>query len=267
MRSNTKQTVRRLTLAAAATALIVAAPSAMAKKVVASGPVDGTLSPKLARGAVKPAVAPGFNGPLATFAAPLADKGVTFHVLALDFVSANPSVGLQPGHVAHSAYIIEGVDLDLTKLFGMPGTSLHYENIFFAGVRNLNIAPQIGDVNTGYPPPFTPRIARLSRATVEQKALDGKLDVEIGATHPAYYYAAFQCSSINSCFQYLLYINAGYTSYGFAVPGRQRHLQCDEDRLCSGRRVRRAAGRQLPCRLRLPRTSATTASSAWRRSA
>jgi porin len=45
------------------------------------------------------------------------------------------------------------------------------------------------------------------------------LDVELGATHPAYYFAAFQCSSINSCFQYLLYINAGYTSYGFAVPG------------------------------------------------
>ena len=45
------------------------------------------------------------------------------------------------------------------------------------------------------------------------------LDIEIGATHPAYYYALFNCDSINSCFQDLLYLNAGYTSYKFSVPG------------------------------------------------
>ena len=218
LRRTLVKTVAAATLISALASTFVST-SAFAQSTKASGPDDDTLTPKRARGAVKPAVLPGFNGPLASFAEPLAERGVKFHVLALDFTQGNPSVGLQPGHASHSTYIIEGVDLDLTKLFGMPGTSLHYENIFFAGVSNLNLAPQIGDVNTGYPPPFTPRIAWLSRATVEQKALDGKLDVEIGATHPAYYFAAFQCSSINSCFQYMLYINAGYTSYGHAVPG------------------------------------------------
>ena len=177
------------------------------------------ISPKIAPDTTKPVAPSGFNGPLATFAAPLADKGITFHVLSLDFVEDNPSLGLQRGRGANSDYIIEGVDADLSKLFGLHGLSLHYENVFFAGVRNLNIAPQIGDSQTGYQPPFTPRVARLSRATVEQTFLNDKLDFEIGATHPGYTYALFNCDSINSCFQDILYEQAGYTSFKFAVPG------------------------------------------------
>ncbi|QXX76745.1 carbohydrate porin [Methylovirgula sp. HY1] len=167
-----------------------------------------------------PVAAPSaFNGPLATFAGPLAAQGITFHAVALNFSEVNPSLGLAPGHAANSLYVIEGVDADLGKLMGLAGTSLHFENMFFPATENLNIAPQIGDSQVGYQPPYTPRIARLSRATIEQKAFDNRLDVEVGATHPGYYYALFNCSSINTCFQDMLYLNAGYTSYGFAVPG------------------------------------------------
>ena len=180
----------------------------------------GNISPKIVPGnAPKPAVAPGFNGPLATFAAPLAAKGITFHAIALNFSEVNPSLGLQRGRGANSLYVIEGADADLGKLLGLSGLSLHYENVFFPATENLNIAPQIGDSQVGYQPPYTPRIARLSRATVEQKAFGDRLDVEVGATHPAYYYALFNCDSINSCFQDILYLNAGYTSYKFSVPG------------------------------------------------
>ncbi|MDR3460783.1 MAG: carbohydrate porin [Beijerinckiaceae bacterium] len=164
-------------------------------------------------------VSPGFSGPLASFAAPLAAQGITFHAVALDFAEYDPSLGLQTGHAANSAYIVEGVDFDLATLAGLKGTSLHFENVFFAGVENINIAPQIGDSQVGYQPPYTPRVARLSRATVEQKLADGKLDIEVGSTHPAYYYAKFNCSSINTCFQSVLYLDAGYTSYKFSVPG------------------------------------------------
>jgi porin len=170
---------------------------------------------------VPPPLPPGpiFTGPLAGFAAPLAEKGITFHATILDFFGDNPSIGLQRGRGSNDAYIIEGVDFDLSKLFGLPGTSIHYENIFFAGVLNLNAAPQIGDSQIGYPPPYTPELARLSRATIEQKAFDGRLDIEAGITHPGYYFAKFQCGTYNACFQDVLYIDAGYTSYGFAVPG------------------------------------------------
>ena len=161
----------------------------------------------------------GFSGPLAPYFAPLADKGITFHALVLDFFGDNPSIGLQRGRGSNSGYIIEGVDLDLSKLWGLPGTSLHYENTFFAGVTNLNAAPQIGDAQIGFPPPFTPRVARLTRFTVEQKLADGKLDIEAGITHPGYYFAKFNCGTYNACFQDILYLDAGYQSFTFATPG------------------------------------------------
>jgi porin len=191
--------------------------AAHAQEAVSDAPLPTTKSPP-------PVAAPsGFSGPLASFAAPLFAEGISFHAVALNFSEANPSLGLAPGHAANSLYVIEGVDADLGKLMGLAGTSLHFENMFFPATENLNIAPQIGDSQVGYQPPFTPRIARLSRATIEQKLLDNRLDVEVGMTHPGYYYALFNCSSINTCFQDMLYLNAGYTSYGFAVPGGNVH--------------------------------------------
>ena len=187
--------------------------------ILALGLQDGT-----ARAADLPptVVAPApsaLSGPLATFVAPLAEKGITFHATVLDFFGDNPSIGLQRGRGSNSGYFIEGVDVDLAKLWGLPGTSIHFENIFFGGVANLNAASQIGDAQIGYPPPYTPELARLSRATVEQKLLDGKLDIEAGITHPGYYFASFNCGTYNACFQDILYIDAGYTSYAFGVPG------------------------------------------------
>ncbi len=206
-----------------AACLVLSGGVAAAQDVGTDQPVNGNpgnISPKRVSGnAPQPAVASGFNGPLASFAAPLADKGITFHAVALNFAEVNPSLGLQRGRAANSLYVIEGVDADLGRLVGLSGLSLHYENVFFPATENLNIAPQIGDSQVGYQPPFTPRIARLSRATIEEKAFGDRLDIEIGDTHPAYYYALFNCDSINSCFQDILYLNAGYTSYKFAVPG------------------------------------------------
>ena len=182
-----------------------------------AGAPDQEINPKIIPGAVKPAAPAGLNGPLAIFAQPYADRGITFHILALDFAEDNPSVGIQRGRGANALYVIEGVDADLGKLAGLSGTSLHFENVFFAGVRNLNLAAQIGDSQVGFQPTFTPRIARLSRATVEQTF--GKFDFEIGSTHPGYYYALPNCQSLNSCFQDILYLNAGWTSPLFSVPG------------------------------------------------
>jgi porin len=45
------------------------------------------------------------------------------------------------------------------------------------------------------------------------------LDLEIGITHPAYLYASSNCGEINNCFQEVLFLNAGYPSYIFGVPG------------------------------------------------
>ena len=162
---------------------------------------------------------PGFSGPLAGIFAPLAEDGLTFHTLAMNFFDANPSVGVDTGHSTNSLYLYVGADADLGKAMGLNGLSLHYEHVFFPLTRNLNIAPQIADSKVGYQPAFTPRGGRLGRATIEGKTADGRLDVELGVTHPAYYYALANCDAIATCFQTVLYTNSGWTSYSFAVPG------------------------------------------------
>ena len=176
-----------------------------------------------------PVATPGYSGPLATFAGPLAAKGITFHVIDLDFAETNPSLGVVPGHGANSNYTIVGVDADLGLLAGLQGTSLHFENVFFSGVKNLSIANQIGDSQVGYEPPYTPRVARLSNATIEQKLIDGKLDITAGITHPGYFYGVPNCNSINTCFQDLFYLNAGWTSPLFAVPGANVSYKATND--------------------------------------
>ena len=187
------------------------------------------VNPKVIPGLVKPDTAPGYSGPLATFAGPLAAKGITFHVLDLDFGQTNPSLGIAPGHGSNSNYTIVGVDADLGVLAGMQGTSLHFENVFFSGVKNLGLAGQIGDSQVGYQPPYTPRVARLSNATIEQKLVDGRLDITAGITHPGYFYGTPNCNSINSCFQDMFYFNAGWTSPLFAVPGANVSYQATHD--------------------------------------
>ena len=168
---------------------------------------------------IAPVATPGFSGPLSSIFAPLADRGFTFHVLALDFFQGNPSMGLQRGRGSNSTYIIVGTDIDLGKAAGLQGTYLHYENTFFANVHNLGLAGQIGDSTVGYQPPYNPTFTRLSRATVEQKLMDGKLDIEAGITHPDRFYAIPNCDSINSCFQSLLTLNAGWSSPQYGVLG------------------------------------------------
>jgi porin len=203
---------------------------AFAQQGVAQAPPgaqSGDVNPNLVVGLVKPDASPGFNGPFAPIFAPLAANGYTFHALALDFVQGNPSAGLVTGRYSNSTYFIVGGDIDLGKTLGFQGASLHYENTFFGIVENLNLAPQIGDSQVGYQPPFTPATAWLSVMTLEQKFFDDRLDFEIGKTHPDRYYALPNCDSINSCFQDLLYLNAGWTSPQRGVWGANLSYKTD----------------------------------------
>lgn len=211
--SNTSPRGRRTAALALAGVSLVALAAVPSKTFAADLPEAGPA-------VVAPApAAPAITGPLSSVFAPLADRGFNFHVLALDFFQGNPSMGLQRGRGSNSTYIIVGTDIDLGKAAGLQGTSLHYENTFFANVYNLNLAGQIGDSQVGYQPPYNPTFTRLSRATIEQKLLNDKLDIEVGITHPDRYYATPNCDSINSCFQDLLYFNAGWSSPQYGVLG------------------------------------------------
>ena len=132
---------------------------ALAQNVGTGHPVDANPAnlPVAQEPIPKSDSTPDFSGPLAGIFAPLAEDGLTFHTLAMNFFDANPSVGVDTGHSTNSLYLYVGADADLGKAMGLNGLSLHYEHVFFPLTRNLNIAPQIADSKVGYQPAFTPR--------------------------------------------------------------------------------------------------------------
>ena len=182
--------------------------------------IDEDYNPKRIPGLVKPnPAASGRSGPLAPLADRLADDGITFHAISIDFLTANPTSGLMPGYSENSLYNIFGVDIDLGKRTSLTGTSLHYETTIFAANTNFGFLAEAGDSLTGYQGTYNKRTAVISLATIEQKALDDRLDIEVGRTHPNHYYALPQCQSLDSCFQDILYYNAGFTSPQYSVWG------------------------------------------------
>jgi porin len=207
-------------------ALLLAAPglrgSVLAQSVGSDRPpnaIDEEVNPRIIPGLVKTPARSGRNGPLAPLADRFAAEGIIFHALSIDFLTTNPSAGLRPGHAENSLYNILGVDVDLAQR-GLGGSSLHYETTIFAGNTNIDtFLQQVGDNGIGYQGTYNKRVAVLSLATFEQKLFDDRLDIEIGRTHPNHYYAPPECQSLDSCFQDILYFNAGFTSPQYSVWG------------------------------------------------
>ena len=178
------------------------------------------VNPRVIPGLVKPnPVQSGRTGPLAEFADRAADEGFIFHFLSLDFLQANPTSGLKPGHVENSDYNIIGVDYDLGKRWGLTGSFLHYETTIFALNANYGFLGQVGDTMLGYQGTANTKPAILSVATFEQKLLGDRLDFEVGRTNANRYYALPQCQSLDTCFQDVLYYNAGFVSPQYSQYG------------------------------------------------
>ncbi|GJE27913.1 carbohydrate porin [Methylobacterium organophilum] len=159
------------------------------------------------------------TGPLAAWATDLAAHGLSFDVNAYDFYSANPTLGLRPGQQANAAYLVLSMSADLQRLAGIEGGTLNFTQSFFGFVRNLNIANAIGDSTSGFLAPYNPNASRLSLLTYQQRLLDDRLVLEIGRTHPDRYYVLPPCGTVNSCYQDLLVLNAGWTSSLYGVWG------------------------------------------------
>ena len=157
--------------------------------------------------------APAFKGPFAPLASNLADKGITLHATTYDFLNANPSFGLEPGHASNSTYWVTGMDLDLDKLAGLRGATIHLKETFFSFVyNNDDIAAEFGDNSLGYQTTYNMLSNQLSELTYEQKLLNGRLDIEFGRTHPNFYFTPMTCQTYNTCYQDILYFDAGYIS-------------------------------------------------------
>ena len=182
--------------------------------------LPGQVNPRVVPGLVRSVGPSGRNGPLAPLADKLDEYGIKLHAISIDFLTNNPSAGLVPGNLENSLYNILGVDWDLSKVSGLKGTSLHYETTIFAANTGVNrFLGQTGDTLLGYQGTFNTKTAVLSVATIQQKLLDDRLSFEIGRTHPNRYYALPLCQVLDSCFQDLLYYNAGFTSPQYSVYG------------------------------------------------
>ncbi len=107
----------------------------------------------------------------------------------------------------------------MQKLAGIAGGSINFTETFFGLVRNLNMAGDIGDTTVGTSRPTTqtkqPPLAVHLPAEAARRPPRHR-----GRAHPSgRYYALPPCNSINSCFQDLLYFNAGWTSPLYGVWG------------------------------------------------
>ncbi|WP_108683284.1 carbohydrate porin [Methyloceanibacter sp. wino2] len=163
---------------------------------------------------------PEYSGLLAGPASRLADKGITFDLTVYDFLFTNPSFGLDPGNAGNSAYWVTSADVDLDKLMGWKGGKFHLKETFFNLVyNNDDIAGQFGDNSLGYQTTYIQRGSELSQLTLEQSMFNGKVNVEFGRTHPFFYFTPMTCETYNTCYQDVLYFNAGYISPLFSVWG------------------------------------------------
>ena len=219
---------RRISLCASAvlaTMLCASAHAQSAPPQSAPSSLPGEVNPRVLPGLVRSTGPAGRNGPLAPLADSLDAYGIRLHAISIDFLTNNPSAGLVPGNSENSLYNILGVDWDLSKVSDLHGTSLHYETTIFAANTDIGRTPavgflgQTGDALLGYQGTYNQKTAVISVATIEQKLLDDRLAFEIGRTHPNRYYSLPLCQVLDSCFQDILYYNAGFTSPQYSVYG------------------------------------------------
>ena len=76
------------------------------------------------------------------------------------------------------------VDLDLGKLIGLPGGSIHFQDsVFLFRSNEPNIVPELGGILAGYQGTPVRQASALSYLTYEQKLLGEKLSIEVGRTN------------------------------------------------------------------------------------
>ena len=130
-----------------------------------------------------PESAPPQTGLFPSLGVYLLDHGVEIHGNATDRVFANPTAGSRTGYAYNNGGIRPAVDIDLQKMMGIPGGTIHAAVSIFVLKGNvsrylfeeggeLGAAPA-GEVQEGN---------SLSILTYEQKLLDNRLSVEAGRT-------------------------------------------------------------------------------------
>ena len=123
------------------------------------------------------------------FGARLLNAGIDFHGIAFDHFLANTTVGIDRGHTSNLGAFRPAVDLDLERLIGLRGGTIHASATFF-GLRSdiPGIISQTGGFLTGFQTTPASETNLLTLLTYEQKFLGGRLSVEAGRTNVYNYF-------------------------------------------------------------------------------
>ncbi len=158
---------------------------------IATNPKNNTtanyslISPSL------PISGPPRTGLFPGFGRTLLDDGIDIHGIAADHFLANPSAGNIPHQTYNLSALAPAVDVDLGRLIGFRGGTVHIITTFFGLRSNIpTIARDTGGFIDGYQttpvPSTTPFV--LSVLTYEQKLLNDRLSIEFGRTNPYRYF-------------------------------------------------------------------------------
>lgn len=179
----------------------------------------------LAVGAFQPAYA---DGLLSKPANALASQGIDVSAIYLNQFMANPSTGFNTGTTSSTGALIPHIDVDLNKLAGIPGASIHFEQAIFTFVSGQNMTSNVGGILPGLPYNAVGKHTYLSELTYEQKLLQGRLDIEVGRMNPLRHFSSPNCDNFFTCQDPVFLIDNDVPPYPYGVWGGRAQLQLDK---------------------------------------
>lgn len=134
----------------------------------------------------------------------LQNLGITPSLTLSQFWLENPSAGQQTGNHEALTMLTVGADFDLQKIVGIPGATIHFQQLFVPFVVNTLYGSQVGDSIAGQPSPYVPKKAHLTLFTWEQKFFDDRATLEFGKSNAGNYFAVPVCELPYGCFSPIL---------------------------------------------------------------
>ncbi|WP_330212013.1 carbohydrate porin [Pseudomonas sp. Z18(2022)] len=152
----------------------------------------------------------------------LNDRGISPSFSITQFALENPSAGRDKGQYSGVTIFSLGGHLDMSKIAGIPGGTIHFDQWYAPFVNNPDY-PLLGGTGivAGGSTPYLPRVSHLVKFTYEQKLLDDTLTLEAGKSNAGDYFGLPVCNNILGCVNTLLQyggINApAYSNWGARV--------------------------------------------------
>lgn len=145
------------------------------------------------------------DGPLAGLGEQLARNGIKTHAQFWSLSMKNLDTGPRPNSFGNSGDLFIGADVNLGTLAGLDGSAFHVEETVFildqgtGQPTSRNWQGAAGSYFAGAPIHNDITSNQLSLLTLEQKWLDGQLDLHLGRTNARRYFYIYNCDTVVTC--------------------------------------------------------------------